>query len=385
MRQPYILYRRQAGKKVKPKRELSYYVAFWDEERRKYRDRRCTGQTNERYARMQAEKWLAEGIPSSSQETFRDYLARFWNTDGDYAKVSALRGRKLSTGYLNGKRTAVIKHVLPYLDSTGQGRLTLTMVTTAMLEDLILYLANTSRLSAVRINDIRKALNVPLSEAVRLGKIRHNPMKGVLRLKEEKPKREPLSLEEARRFFNLEWEDPRLRLINMLAAATGMRLGECRGLQRADVVRDGANYEIRICHNWLDGEGLKAPKWNSVRTVPSPAKIAEALLELAAANPWENGFVFAGYSSNRAITKHQVEKSFNDAVHRIGITEEERCRRKLTFHSWRHWYVTYLRGKILDHTLQQLTRHQTDNMLDRYSHVTAEQRKAVAELGEKLF
>jgi hypothetical protein len=54
MRQPYILYRRQSGKKARPKRELSYYVAFWDEERRKYRDRRCTNQTNERYARMQA-------------------------------------------------------------------------------------------------------------------------------------------------------------------------------------------------------------------------------------------------------------------------------------------------------------------------------------------
>jgi integrase len=210
-------------------------------------------------------------------------------------------------------------------------------------------------------------------------------MVGVLRLKEERPKREPLTLEEARGFFNLEWQDPRLRLINMLAAATGMRLGECRGLQRTDVVQDGANYEIRICHNWLDGEGLKAPKWNSVRTVTIPAKIAEALLELAASNPWRNGFVFAGYGDNRAINKHQVEKSFNDAVHRIGIIEEERRRRGLTFHSWRHWYVTYLRGKILDHTLQQLTRHQTDNMLDRYSHVTEEQRKAVAELSEKLF
>jgi integrase len=258
-------------------------------------------------------------------------------------------------------------------------------VTAAMLEELILYLANTSRLSAVRINDIRKALSVPLSEALRLGKIHHNPMVGVIRLKEEKPKREPLSLEEARRFFNLEWPDPRLRLINMLAAATGMRLGECRGLQRTDVMQDGANYEIQICHNWIDDEGLKAPKWDSVRTVPIPAKIAEALLELADSNPWENGFVFAGYSSNRAINKHEVEKSFNGAVHRIGITEEERCRRKLTFHSWRHWYVTYLRGKILDHTLQQLTRHRTEGMLDRYSHVTEEQRQAVAVLGESLF
>jgi integrase len=338
MRKPYILYRRQAGKKTKPKRELPYYVAFWDEERRKYRDRRCTGQTNERYARMQAEKWLAEGIPSSSTETFRAYLARFWNPDGEYAKISALRGRKLSAGYLNGKRTAIIKHVLPYLDLTGQERLTLTMVTPAMLEDLILYLANTIGLSAVRINDIRKALNVPLSEALRLGKIHHNPMVGVLRLKEERPKRETLTLEEARRFFNLEWQDPHLQLINMLAAATGMRLGECRGLQRTDVVQDGANYEFRICHNWLDGEGLKAPKWNSVRTVPIPAKIAEALLQLADSNPWKNGFVFAGYNETRAINKHQVEKSFNDAVHRIGISEEERRRRKLTFHSWRHWY-----------------------------------------------
>jgi integrase len=306
VRKPYILYRRQAGKKKQAKGKLFYYVAFWDAEKREYRDRRCTGQTNERYARLQAEKWLAKGVPSSSQETFYTYLGRFWNPDGEYAKISALRGRKLSAGYLKSMRAAVIKHALPYLELTGLERLSVSRVTSAILEAMILHLADTD-LSAGRVNDIRKAVNVPLSEALRLGKINHNPMIGVLRLKEEKSRREPLSLAEARRFFNLEWPDPRLRLINMLAAATGMRLGECRGLQRTDVVQDGVNYEIRICHNWLDDEGLKAPKWDSVRTVPIPAKIAEVLLDLADSNPWGNGFVFTGYQGDRPIDKQQVE------------------------------------------------------------------------------
>lgn len=385
VRKPYILYRRQSGKKEKPKRELPYYVAFWDEERREYRDRRCTNQTNEYHARQQAEKWLKEGVPSLSQETFYDYLGRFWAPEGEYARICKLRGRNLSAAYLVSMQTAIDRHVLPYLKEARRDLLLIGQVTPALLEELVLRLADSSGLSAGRINGIRQAVSVPLAEAKRLGKISHNPIANVLRLKEEKPSREILSLQEARRFFALEWEDARLRLINMLAASTGMRLGECRGLLREDIVRAGEDCEILVRHNWQDDEGLKAPKWNSVRSVPVPEKVAGALLELAEANPWRNDFVFYGYDRDRPISKIEVSKAFNEAVCRIGIPEVERRRRKLTFHSWRHWYVSYLRGSIQDHALRQLTRHRTEKILDRYSHITEEQRQAVAKLGKSLF
>jgi len=385
MRKPYILYRRQAGKKAKPKKELPFYVAFWDEERREYRDRRCTNQTNEYYARQQAEKWLKEGVPSFSQETFYDYLGRFWKNEGEYARICALRGHKLSAAYLVSMQAAIDHHVLPYLKESKGERLFVGQVTPALLEGLILHLADSSGLSAGRINGIRQAVSVPLAEAERLDMISRNPISSVLRLKQEKSPREIFSLQEARLFFSLEWEDDRHRLINMLAASTGMRMGECRGLQRSDVVLKNGDSEILVRHNWQDGEGLKAPKWNSVRSVPVPEKVAKALLELTEANPWRNDFVFYGYDRERPITKLEVSKAFNEAVHRIGIPEAERRRRKLTFHSWRHWYVSYLRGSIQDHALQQLTRHRTEGMLDRYSHVTAEQRRAVRQLSDSVF
>ena len=50
--------------------------------------------------------------------------------------------------------------------------------------------------------------------------------------------------------------DPRHRLAVLLGALCGMRMGEVRGLRWGDI-EDGL---IRIRRNWINGEGLKAPK-----------------------------------------------------------------------------------------------------------------------------
>jgi len=381
MRKSYVLYRRADGGKG----GKVYYAAFWNKDTQSYENVRSTGQTAKAYADEQARKWLEEGVPGTSGDIFYDYLAGFWAVDGAYAKLNVLRGRPLSAEYLLSMRSAVGKYVLPYLEQKKLRGLPVTRVTAAHLEGLVLHLSESTELGARRINSIRQAVSVPLSEARRLGKIRHNPMTEVLKLKETKPTREILSLQEARKILGDPWPDERLRLINMLAAATGMRMGECRGLQREDIMRNNEDCEIQVRHNWQEGEGLKPPKWGSVRRVPLPARIAESLLELAAANPWGNEFVFYGNRRDLPVSKRSVDEAFNEAVRGLGISEEERRRRGLTFHSWRHWYESYLRGRIPDHALQQLTRHQSDRMLDRYSHVTEEQRKAVAELGESLF
>jgi len=360
-------------------------VAFWDEQKQDYSKRRSTGQTSEAAADAQARKWLTEGIPGMYREPFYDYLKRFWADDGDYVKRNRLRGRNLSNQYLVGMRGNVTKHVLPYLENKKRENMLLDQVTVGLLEGLILHLSETTELTARHINSIRQSVSVALSEAKRLGLIRHNPMIDVLKLREEKPKREILSIEEAKKVLSYDWKDERLRLINMLAAATGMRLGECRGLQIEDLVQDGEMWCINVQHNWQEIDGMKEPKWGSRRKIPLPSAIASALLELYVVNPWQNGFIFPGYTSDAPISKRSVRESFNKAIIASEISEEERRRRRLTFHSWRHWYDSYLRGQVPDHVIQGLTGHKSDRMMERYSHVTDEQRRAVAELGEKLF
>ena len=375
MRKPYILYKRTAG--LKESKRQQYYVAFWDPERQEY-TRRATGQTSESAADDVARKWLAEGAVVTTQ-TLYDYLSGFWAADGHYAKSRRLRGHPLAAEYLSSMHSAVTKRVLPWLKDHKRTKLQLREVTAGILEQLVLSLHETG-LSARRVNAIRQAVGVPLAEAKRLGLIRTNPMTDVLKLAESKPQREILTLEEARKVLAGKWADERHRLINMLAASTGMRLGECRGLLVEDLVQDGEKWCILVRHNWQDGEGLKVPKWGSVRPVPLPPRLGTALQELAAANPWGNDFVFYGSRRDIPIGKRMVSLSYNAAVIAAGIPEAERRRRGLTFHSWRHWYVAYIRGTIPDHALQALTRHQSEKMLDRYSSVTEEQHRAVTEL-----
>ena len=380
MRKPYILYKRTAG--LKDSKRVQYYVAFWDHERREYTRRRATGQTNQGDADAVARKWLDEGLAATTPALY-DYLSDFWAPAGPYAKSRTLRGRPLAADYLVSMHSAITKHVLPWLKAVKRTRLQLRDVTAGVLEQLVLSL-HESGLAPRRVNAIRQAVGVPLGEAKRLGLIRHNPMTDVLKLAEPKPRREIFTLEEARKVLGGPWPDERHRLINMLAAATGMRLGECRGLLAEDLVQDGETWCIVVRHNWQDGEGLKAPKWGSTRPVPVPARLAASLRELAAANPWGNAFVFYGSRGDIPIGKRTVSEAFNTAVRGAGIPEPERRRRRLTFHSWRHWYVATIRGAIPDHALQALTRHQSERMLDRYSSVTEEQRRAVTELADTL-
>lgn len=383
VRKPFIVYKRRAGITAKKKDHYQYYAAFWNPERQLYDRRRATSQTSEAAAEAVARRWLDDGIPEASSLSLHDYLDQFWAADGAYARGWVLRGRPLAADYLVSMRSAVTRHVLPWLKKTRRSRLLLAAVTPKILEELVLALHG-SELSARRVNGIRQAVGVAMGEAKRLGMIPRNPMSEVLKLAESKPQREILTIAEARKVLGWSWPDDRYRLINMLAAASGMRLGECRGLQADDVIRDGDAWRIVVQHNWQDGEGLKEPKWGSRRPVPIPARLAEKLQELAAANVWENGFVFPGARRDVPLAKRAISETFNTAVRAAGIAEADRRRRRITFHAWRHWYVAYIRGKIPDHALQQLTRHRSEQMLDRYSPVTEEQRRAVAELTKGL-
>ena len=375
MRRPYILYQRaQGGKKGKV-----YHVAFWDEAAREYTRRRSTGQTSSGNADKQARKWLDEGIPFRGGPTFKDYLSGFWAAGGEYEKSKAARGRKLSAAYAANSRGAITGHVIPWLDDRHP-RLPLEHVTAGILEALLMHLHG--KVSARRANSIYQAVTVALSEAHRLGRIRENPARKVPRLAEAHSAREILTPAEARAFFALPWAEARFLAVNLLAATTGMRMGECLGLRVECIHSDPSGDWIDVCGNWQAGEGMKTPKWGRPRAVPCPKKTVELLHSLP--NPWADGFVFAGDRAGRPLSKRKVENAFNAAIVEIKIPDAERRRRGLTFHSWRHWYNSMLRGKVPDHALRAMTGHRDETMTDRYTEITEEQRKAVKKVAEGL-
>jgi integrase len=395
-RKPYSIFRRP----TKRKRRFIFYARFRHPVTGTYQNAVSTGCGN----RDEAVKWCEARLAQeqASSERLGGYLSGFWTEDSEYTRKRALAGRPLIRGYLAANRSPIEDRILPYLRDQGKEALPLGQVSRELVEAAILHLSDSTELSPARINGIRKSLTVPLRRAFDLGKIKIDPTRGALLLKEPKVKRRVLSLEEARAFFALEWLDERLRLINMLAASTGLRLGECRGLLQEDLREEpyldaqsqkAAYCYIALRHNWIDGEGLKTLKWRhemaedpeAFEPIPLPSGLSEKLRELGSSNPWGNGFVFWSARAKAPISKSWVEETFNAAVLKLGISEEERRRRRLSFHAWRWWYNTRMRGSIQDHVLRQITRHKSAAMTEKYTTgLTADQGREIARLAERL-
>ena len=69
----------------------------------------------------------------------------------------------------------------------------------------------------------------------------------------------------------------------------------------------------------------------------------------------------------------------------IGITEEERTRRYLCFHGWRHFFNTTMRtNNISDGKLQKMTGHKSLEMTDRYTHFKADDFQDVKKIQAKI-
>lgn len=387
MRRPFLIYKRT----VRGKKHL--YVKFWDENVYDYSIRKsaqsikdslgpkgarfpCTSKAG---ADALARLWLSENpIDSVGEKTLLSYLRRFWTEESDYIKGKILRGQNVSKEYLGINEAAIEKRFMVFMENTKATDLLLSDASPALLESFINYLSDLdANLSNRRINQIVQAVKVPIAEAHRLGMISSDPGKAVKKLPEKVQERVIFTMDEAKKFLQLA-DDPLHKGINLLAATTGMRLGECRGLLRDDI-KDG---EIDVKHNWIDKEGLKAPKSGSFGRIAIPAKTEEALKELIRLNPYGNDFIFWGNTSDKPISKDAVSKYYNFIVDKMGITD--RVKRGLGFHAWRHYYNSNLRGKIPDHLLRGLTRHSSKEMTDKYTHVTEEQRKAVSELADKI-
>lgn len=184
--------------------------------------------------------------------------------------------------------------------------------------------------------------------------------------------------------FEAIWKgDPRQYTINILAASTGLRLGEARGLLRDKVHGD----YISIHHKWTDKYGLADPKVKSFRDIPIPPKTSDCLHNLMKMAPYQSpeAFVFWGdHSRERPMSGAVIRRRLYYALDCIGITEEERETRGLDFHSWRHVFNTMHRGRIPDFKLQRVTGHRTAQMTERYTTLSRTDYKDVLQAQEQV-
>ena len=371
-KQPFTLYLRrlQNGTRV-------YYYRYYSEDGRRSGGR-STGQTHKALALKYVLELIKMGRLDSPHEiTFGIYAENWWVWGKcSYLESQATRGKTLSRRYAEVQRGFLVNHVLPEFE-----KLKLSGIKPYHIERWLKSLKD-SGLSSASVQHCYGVLRLMLGEAKRLGHLAVNPVQAVRPILLTQRVRGILTLDEARELFDENkfseyWQTEIGFVCSLLAATSGAREGECVALRVQDIF-DGY---IRIEHSWDHKYGLKETKTKQTREVPIPAKTSRWLHRLASKSP---GFVFSTNNGASPVYYKPIVAELYEALNRMKITETERKLRNITFHSWRHFYNTMLRGRVPDAKLQKLTGHRTQAMTERYSHFTLNDFDDVRAIQEEL-
>ena len=416
MRRPFTLY------KEVTKSGTVWYARFWDETAQKYNRSRSTGvqvegKKERRYEAEEAARKLydefAAGKPAETKSSvtqsevstnqtqqekhnspkkttvantlLTDYLSNFWTHTSEYANFKKdVQKKPLTPYYIEMNHDDVRRHVQPFPGFDG---VTVGSLNKAILKKWLIWLASrkTQRrkkdgtivegetLSSRRANAVLQSVRVAVRWAVDNEEITTDPFRKLGEVTEEMREKGVLSLEERNKLINLSISDYRTRLIMLLGSLCGLRRGEMKGLQWGDIT-DGI---ITIQHNYVsDKEGVKMPKYNSVRKVPVPSAVQE-VLDIAhdkAFNTAPESYILASPGKKRKgkpLNNNFFREGITKELSSLGITETQQKERFITCHSLRHTFVTLAQlSGIPDVVISALAGHKSVGVTNKvYSHV----------------
>jgi integrase len=311
---------------------------------------------------------------------FPAYLQNFWDYEkSPYVKEKLRKNHGIHKNYTVGQRLIVEKYWRPFF----KGRL-LGSITREDIENFIEDISE-KKLSAGRKNTILKAGTIPLRWAFLKEIIEKDLIAGITWFSGEAEERKILTPAIVAAVFNAGWRDERARLANMLAAVTGLRSGEIRGLRVQDLGEDC----LYIRHSWNLRDKLKTTKNNKCRRVEVPFPLLlEGLLKLAKLNPHGvsmDSYVFwAKKSSSKPVESIRFLAGLRDALKETGMSES--TAEGYVFHGWRHYFTSYMKGKLDKKLLKSQTGHKTDPMLDHYGdHLLAGDREKIRQAQQEVF
>jgi integrase len=325
-------------------------------------------------------------VKESKQDIdFPAFLQTFWDFEtSPYIKEKLRKNHGIHKYYATGQSLTVKKYWRPFFE----GRL-LGGITRQDIENFIETVSDNKyskhELSAARKNKIVKAGVIPLRWAFAREIIEKDITAGITWFSGVSRERQILAPETAEVLFRVEWPDERARLANLLSAVTGLRAGEIMGLRVQDL-RDDC---INVRHSWNIRDGLKTTKNNESRMVEVPfPDLMYALTALAKKNPHgveQDSYVFWSEKlSWRPIQETVFVKGLRDALMKTGMSKDEAG--VYVFHSWRHFYTSYMRKRLDLKLIQSQTGHKTLSMVDHYSdHVLSGDRERIRTAGLEAF
>lgn len=343
---------------------VMYYYTCYDElgKRKQF----STGEKDIQAAYKVCYERLALGkIVQRSKLIFKEYVdGWFVNGSCPYYSVREAKGRTYSKSSIDNKKGVLNKHLLPTFGETR-----LDYITTQTIE-MWLKTKKSEGYAVKSINNYFALLNLILEEAVRTGYIDRNPCKQVIRFTEKKKEKDILTKAEIDKLFAPEskvkiWKDENQYLINYTAASTGCRVGELLALTE-DKLHE--NY-LEISASYDRKYGIKTTKSGDTRFVPISDDLYEKLKTRSNSNPGK--YIFSTEQNLfHPISYSSVLIEFKKALTKIGVSENSRIERSLTFHGYRHYFNTKLRESGLpDAITRQIIGHKSSTMTENYSHI----------------
>ena len=342
-----------------------------------------THQTKISKAKTWAEKRYKEGKlfkfqVGNTMKEFIDEQNFFDYPNCLYIKTRIGRNGSYSRSNADLHRGNLKKYILPWF-----GDKPLNEITVKDIEDWLIFLHDQG-LANTTINHKLETLRIILKEALRLGKTSNDCISRVEQYKRERKERKILTIEEVKSLFNIDtweslWTSFIVFIANALAAFTGMRLGEVIGLQ----VENFHSGHVIVKHSYERKYGLKDTKTHDIRKIPVPKRVAEYITEIIEGRT--TGYVFSNNGGITPLYHKTITRGLYKALERIGIKKGERVKRIINFHGHRHFFNTLLRNKIPDFLLTKLTGHKTKEMIEHYTHSTAEQFESIRISQDEIF
>lgn len=285
--------------------------------------------------------------PDEGRVTFREY-AEQW---------ASIQQHRPST--VDSVERHLRRHVLPVLGDRPLGAVRASEVQ-AFVKGL------SDRLAPTTTAVVYSRVAAIFAAAVRDRRIASSPCVGITLPRRPRPKVEPLPTEDVQAL--VEAVPGRYRALVVLAAGTGLRQGECFGLDAGHV--DFLRRQIRVEQQLVTIGGqepqLGPPKTEaSVRTVPLPQVVLDELAaHVAAYEPGERGLMFTTPNGG-PIWRATWAQTWATAVRRAGLPVGTR------FHDLRHYYASLLirhaeSVKVVQARLGHASAAET---LDTYSHL----------------
>ena len=411
MRYPFTLYKKQS------KIGIMWHARIWNETLQRYAHSRTTGvlatgkKENRREAEEAARKLCEEFTASlrtsiSSVETrpsqkkelqltpviqnntstantlLIEYLKYFWTAESEYAIYKRdVKNKPLTPYYLNMNHDDIRRHVEPF---PLFANVTVGSLTKAMLKKWLIWLAGRRKtrikkdgtiidegtISGRRANSVLQAVRVAVRWVFDNEEIQTDPFHKLGEVSENMKEKGVLSFEERTKLTQLPVTEKNhlSRLAMLLGSFCGLRRGEMRGLQWGDI----ANGLITVQHNYINGEGVKLPKYNSVRKVPITSDV-QKLLDIAHGykkNITPTTFVLESPKTKGSpVSNNFFRDRFEVELLKIGITAKQQDERFLSCHSLRHTFITLAElSGVPDVVIRALAGHKSAQVQRKYSH-----------------